>query len=287
MRARRLVSFATSLVLAILGALPVASCDGRDPATAGDVDLAGVDTSDLIPREKHEWSRHVSELIAPCPDVAVSIAVCVRERRPCDKCVPAAMFLKQAVREGLSAEQVERLYKSRFDPSSLHQIPLDGSPSKGAENARVIVVEFADFECAHCAAAAPTIAAIFHNHEKEARFVFKYLPLPIHPHGEIAARAAIAAQAQGRFWEMHDVLFANGQHLERADLDNYARGLQLDMDRFQADFDSPATTERLRQDRALADALNVRGTPTLYVNGRQYDGRGGTLDEWIVSELTR
>ena len=284
MRVGTLLSMAAFVVAGVVG---IASCDGRDPATAGDVDLAGIDTSDLIPREKHEWSRHVSELIAPCPDVAVSIAVCVRERRACDKCVPAAIFLKQAVREGLSAEQVERLYKSRFDPSLLHQIPLDGSPSKGAENARVTVVEFADFECAHCAAAAPTIAAIFHNHEKEARFVFKYLPLPIHPHGEIAARAAIAAQAQGRFWEMHDVLFANGAHLERADLDNYARGLQLDMDRFQADFDSPATTERLRQDRALADTLKVRGTPSLFVNGRQYDGRGGTLDEWIVSELTK
>ncbi len=287
MRARRPARFASIATSLFIAFAAIASCDGRDPATAADVDLVGVDTSDLIPREKHEWSRHVSELIAPCPDVAVSIAVCVRERRPCDKCVPAAIFLKQAVREGLSAEQVERLYKSRFDPTLIKEIPLDGSPAKGAENARVIVVEFADFECAHCAAAAPTIAAIFHNHEKEARFVFKYLPLPMHPHGEIAARAAIAAQAQGRFWEMHDVLFANGAHLERADLDNYARGLQLDMDRFQADFDSAATTERLRQDRALADALKIRGTPTLYVNGRLYDGRGGTLDEWIVSELTK
>ena len=101
------------------------------------------------------------------------------------------------------------------------------------------------------------------------------------------ARAAIAAQAQGKFWEMHDVLFANGAHLERDDLDNYAKGLQLDIDKFQADFDSAATTDRIKQDRELADALKIRGTPSVFLNGRQYDGRGGTLDEWISTELSK
>jgi protein-disulfide isomerase len=229
----------------------------------------------------------VNELLAPCPDVAVSIAQCVRERRPCDKCAAAAAFIKQAVRDGMSSEQVERMYKSRFDPAGMHEIPLVGSPFKGPEKARVVMVEFADFECPHCAQAAPTLDAVWAQHKDDVRFVFKYLPLSIHPHGEVAARAAIAAQAQGKFWEMHDVLFANGAHLERADLDNYAKGLQLDVDKFQADFDSAATTERIKQDRELADALKIRGTPTIYLNGRQYDGRGGTLDEWITTELSK
>lgn len=274
------------VVLIATVAIILASC-GRDAATANDVDLPGVDTSDLIPREKHEWSRHVSELLAPCPEQAVSIAQCVRERRPCDKCVAAAQFLKQAVRDGMAPEQVEKLYKSRFDPTSMHDIPIAGSPTKGPEAAKVVIVEFADFECSYCAAAAPTLDQVFHHHEKDVRFVFKHLPLSMHPHAEGAARAAIAAQAQGKFWEMHDVLFANGKRLEREDLDGYAKGLQLDFDRFTADFDSAATSERLRQDRELADKLKIRGTPTLFVNGRLYEGRGGSLEELIVTEIGR
>lgn len=287
MIARRGSAFVLAAVFAF-GALVASACGtDRGAADASDVDLPGIDTSDLIPRERHEWSRQVSELFAPCPEVAVSIAQCVKERRACDKCVAAATFIKQAVRDGMSSEQVERMYKSRFDPAGLHQIPLTGSPFKGPETARIVMVEFADFECPHCAQAAPTLDSLWLQHKDDMRFVFKYLPLGIHPHAEIAARAAIAAQAQGKFWEMHDVLFANGAHLERADLDNYAKGLQLDPAKFAADFDSAETTERIRQDRELADALKIRGTPTVFVNGRQYDGRGGTLDEWIASEIKK
>jgi protein-disulfide isomerase len=276
---------ALSLVAIAFAILAIASCDGKDPATANDVVLNGVDTTDLIPRERHEWSRQVTELIAPCPEVAVSIAQCVRERRPCDKCLDAANFVKKAVRDGMSPEQVERLYHARFDPVPV--IPLEGSPSRGPENAKVVIVEFADFECSHCAQAAPTLDEIWKRHQGEVRFVFKYLPLSIHPHSVLAARAAIAAANQGKFWTMHDVLFANQSRLERPDLDNYARAMQLDFDKFTADFDSAATTERLQRDRALADQLKVRGTPSLYINNRAYEGKGGSLEEVIVSELQR
>jgi len=274
-----------SLVVIALAILAIASCDGKDPATANDVQLNGVDTSDLIPRERHEWSRQVKELLAPCPEVAVSIEQCVRERRPCDKCLDAANFIKKAVRDGMSPEQVERLYHARFDPVPI--IPLDGSPSKGPDTARVVVVEFADFECGHCAQAAPTLDEIWKRHQTDVKFVFKFLPLSMHPHAVIAARAAIAAGNQGKFWEMHDVLFANQNRLERADLDNYAKAMQLDLDKFTADFDSAATTERLQRDKALADQLKVRGTPSLFVNNRPYEGKGGSLEEYIVSELSR
>jgi protein-disulfide isomerase len=271
--------------IALTAIFAMASCGGPDPATANDVTLAGIDTSDLIPRERHEWSKHVSEFLAPCPEVAVSIAQCVRERRACEKCVEAAEFVKKAVRDGMSSEQVERLYHARYDP--VQTIPLDGSPSRGPEAARVVIVEFADFECTHCAQAAPTLEEIWKRHEREVRFVFKYLPLSIHPHAELAARAAIAAQAQGKFWEMHDVLFANQRRLERGDLDAYARAMQLDLDRFNADFDSPATNERLRRDREIADLLKIRGTPTLYINNRLYEGKGASIEDVITTELAR
>ena len=269
--------------------LGVAGCPPANDASSSDVPdvtLPEIDTHDLLPREKHEWSAYVSELLAPCPEVAVPIAQCVREKRACDKCLPAAKLLLKAVRDGMSREQVEQLYRSRYDVSLLRKIDVTGSPSKGPHDAPVVVVEFADFECPHCAMIAPQIDQTWERHKTHVLFVFKLLPLTIHRNAEIAARAAIAAGAQGKFWEMHDKLFAMSPKLERRDLDGYAKELGLDMNKFAADFDAPATTQRITADRALADSLKIRGTPTLYVNGRQYDSRG-TLDEWIEAELSK
>jgi protein-disulfide isomerase len=106
----------------------------------------------------------------------------------------------------------------------------------------------------------------------------------MHPHGEIAARAAIAAYSQGKFWEMHRQLFANGEHLDQNALDAYAKTLGLDVDRFREDMQSPATSARIDADRKLADTLGVKGTPTLYINGREYDMKLD-MSDWIDAEI--
>ena len=106
----------------------------------------------------------------------------------------------------------------------------------------------------------------------------------MHPPPEGAARAAIAAQMQGKFWEMHHLLFANGQHLEPADLDRYATAIGLDLDRFHADMQSAAATEHLAADRKLGDDLKVHGTPTIFIDGREYDTKAD-LGEWLDQEI--
>jgi 2-hydroxychromene-2-carboxylate isomerase len=264
------------------------ACTGgaRDPATASaqDVDIPGIDTTQFTPRERHELSQYVRALPAPCKDVAVSLAQCVLERRSCDGCLPAAQAVARAVREGMAREQVEELYKRRFDPASSLAIPLEGSPSRGPADARVVVVEFADFECPFCQKIAPELDAIWEKHKDRVRFVYKYMPLAMHPHGEVAARAAIAAQAQGKFWEMHHLLFANGQRLEPGDIDGYAKSIGLDIERLHADMQSPATKTRLDADRKLADDLHVHGTPTIYIDGREYDSKVD-MSEWLEQEI--
>jgi predicted DsbA family dithiol-disulfide isomerase len=265
------------------------ACSGsaRDAstATAQDVDLPGVDTSQFTPRERHEFSQYVRALPAPCKDVAVPIAQCLIEHRACDACLPAAQAVAKAVREGMAREQVEDLYKQRFDASAARGIPVDGSPARGPEGARVVVVEFADFECPFCQKIAPELDAIWDKRKDKVRFIYKFMPLSMHPHGEPAARAAIAAQAQGKFWEMHHLLFANGQHLEESDLDGYAKQIGLDLDRFHADLRSPATKARLDADRKLGDDLHVRGTPTIFIDGREFDSRGADIGEWLDQEI--
>src|SRR5690606_7016986 len=185
---------------------------------------------------------------------------------------------------GLTREQIDKSYKNRFDADKVKNVPIDGSPTTGSEGAAVTVIEFADFECPHCAEVAPAIDKVVEQRKTDVRFAFKFYPLPSHPHAEIAARAAIAAWRQNKFWEMHHALFKNQRHLEQTDLDSYAKELGLELSRFHADTQSPETTARIERDKKLGEDLQIGGTPTLFVNGRLYDGHQD-LGEWIDLDL--
>jgi len=284
---------ATALLLAAMGGVGGSTCHGqssssgdvaKEPAGPANVDLPGVDTSPLTPREKGEWSTYVSELLAPCADTPVSIAQCVKEKRACNKCLPAAKYVLKGVRDGETREQIEKSYHNRFDAAKIRSVPLEGSPTRGPSSAPITVIEFADFECPFCAAFAPVIERTWEEMRDRVQLVYKFLPLPGHPHGEIAARAGFAAWQQGKFWEMNHKMFANREHLEQSDLDSYARELGLNMDKFKTDAQSQAATDRIAADKKLADSLDVKGTPTIYINGRDYDPHQD-LKEWITLEL--
>ncbi len=254
-----------------------------------DIDLLGVDTRDFTPREKHEFAQYVSTLPWPCSPAndslaAPSIAQCLAEKRKCNSCLDAAQLIARAVRDGLGASQVEDLYRQRFDGASVKRIPLDGSPSRGPETASVVIVEFADFECPYCQKLAPELDELCDKRKASVRFVYKFFPIPMHPHGELAARAAIAAHMQGKFWEMHRKLFANGQALEPSDLEGYAQAIGLDVERFRVDMRSRGATERIASDRQLADSLGVKGTPTIFIDGREYDSKVA-LNDWVDGEI--
>jgi protein-disulfide isomerase len=178
------------------------------------------------------------------------------------------------------------MYKERFDVHGVKAIPLEGSPSRGPENAPVTIVEFADYECPFCQRLAPLLDELFEKHKNEVRMVYKFMPLPMHPRGEPSARAAIAAQDQGKFWEMERALFAAAGRLEDVDIDGMARQLGLDMNRFHADEAAPATKARIDEDHKLADDLGVKGTPTIYVDGREYNLKTD-LEEWVQGELAK
>jgi len=257
---------------------------GKDDKPPPNVELPGVDTSALTPREKGEWSADVSDFLSPCSDTPVPIAQCVKESRACKKCVPAAKFVLKAVRDGMSREQVEKAYHNRFDADKIKNVTIDGSPSRGPESAPVTLIEFADFECPYCGVMAPILEKLGDEHKNDVRFVYKFLPLGGHPHGEIAARAGIAAWQAGKFWEMNHKLFSNQEHLEQGDLDGYAKDLGLDLAKFHQDFTSQLATDRIAQDRKQADALGVKGTPTIYINGREFDPHDD-LNDWIALDL--
>lgn len=262
-----------------------------DPApqsAPSEVQLPGVDTAQLTAREKREWSAQVSELLAPCPDQPVSIAQCVQENRPCAACAPAARFLVGEVRKGRTRSQAEAAYRARFAKDQVKQIELSDSPRKGSPTAPVVIVEWADFECPACRAASPVLSQTVAKRPEQVQLVFKNYPLDIHPNAETAARAAMAAHRQGKFWEMHEALFSAEAPPTRSVIDGLAKRIGLDMEQFAQDIESEAVADRVAQDRKQGEAVRLRATPTIYVNGREFsysDDLSVELNDWIDLEL--
>lgn len=142
---------------------------------------------------------------------------------------------------------------------------------RGPHEALVTVIEFGDFECPHCGQAEPGVRQLLTD--AELRFVWRHLPLAdVHPAAQLAAEAAEAAAAQGRFWEMHDLLLQHQDDLKPADLVGYAADLELDVDRFHDDLKRHAHTKRVAQDVESADISGATGTPTFFVNGQRHYG---------------
>jgi protein-disulfide isomerase len=151
------------------------------------------------------------------------------------------------------------------------RVPIEG-PIRGPANAKVTIVEFSDFQCPFCGRVIPTLQQIEKNYAKDVRIVFMHNPLPFHEHAELAAEAAVAAEAQGKFWEMHDKLFANQQALTRPDLEKYAQEIGLDMGKFKAALDSHSGKKKIDADLAVARQVGVQGTPNFFVDGRNIQG---------------
>ncbi len=145
---------------------------------------------------------------------------------------------------------------------------------RGEANAPVVLEEFGDFECLPCSKVFAILEALEREYEKRLVVVFREHPLQMHHYALDAARAAEAAGLQGRFWEMHDTLYRNRGTWTRAAyirpyLNDYARELQLDVDRFKEEMDSPAVAKRIVADQERGDSLSVDRTPILYVNGEK------------------
>jgi protein-disulfide isomerase len=138
---------------------------------------------------------------------------------------------------------------------------------RGTVDATVTLLEYGDYECPHCARAAPGVRALLEKFDGRIRFVFRHLPLPdVHPNAALAAEAAEAAGAQGAFWEMHDLLFARQDALQLSDLLRYAADLGIDAERFEGDLRTGRFAPRVAQDVNSAEEAGVAGTPTFFVN---------------------
>ena len=144
---------------------------------------------------------------------------------------------------------------------------------RGDVEAPVTILEYGDFECPYCAMARPELESLVAAYPDDIRLVFRHFPISTtHPHAKMAAEAAESAGAQGKFWEMHDMLFTHQDRLEFEDLRRYAHALGLDLRRFDEEMREHVYEPEVRRDvrRGIQDGVN--GTPTIFINGLRYDG---------------
>ena len=158
------------------------------------------------------------------------------------------------------------------DPSREYKIELGDAPVRGPSNAEVTIVQWSDFQCPFCNRVGPTLQQIEKEYGDSVRIVFKHLPLEIHPEARGAHAAAEAAHRQGKFWAMHDRIFANQRDLRVETLEGYAKEIGLDLDRYRKDVASADVRNAIEQDLAQAQALGVTGTPSFFINGRNLSG---------------
>ena len=152
-------------------------------------------------------------------------------------------------------------------------VTTKGHPGVGPANAPVIIVEFSDFECPYCSRFLTTLKSVTKKYSDQVRLVFRQLPLnSIHPSAQKAAEASLCASDQGKFWEMHDLMFADQKNLQVKDLQRKAESAGLDLNTFNSCLSSDKYQQRVQQDIIEGSVAGVTGTPTLFINGRPLSG---------------
>ena len=158
------------------------------------------------------------------------------------------------------------------DQGGKFDVQVGDAPVKGPASAPITVVAWSDFQCPFCSRAVPTVRQVEEAYKGKVRIAFKQFPLPFHDKAHLAAEAALAANEQGKFWQMHDKLFANQQALDRPALEKYAQELGLDMAKFKAALDSGKFKDKVDAEDKEGAAFGVTGTPTFFINGTRLVG---------------
>lgn len=158
------------------------------------------------------------------------------------------------------------------EDNTVYRVLVGDAPVLGPQDAKVTIVEWSDFQCPFCSRVVPSVKEVMKQFPKDVRFVFKQYPLPFHDKAHLAAQAALAAKAQGKFWPYHDKLFENQKMLDRADLERYAKEVGLNLPKFQKALNDGTYKAKVDAEMAEGAQVGVQGTPALFINGRFLSG---------------
>ncbi len=213
------------------------------------------------------WSPNYARAVEITPQLKEQVLQIIRENP--EVILESVQAYQQKQREKQQQAQRSLLQKVAANPTAL----IGSSPSKGAKQGKVVLIEFSDFQCPFCAKADATVRQFIEKHGDTVTFVYKHLPLTsIHPQAMPAAKAAWAAGQQGKFWPFHDGLFANQKQLGDALYQELAKSLGLDLAKFNRDRASDAADKAIEADMAMAETLGIDGTPFFIMNGEVLTG---------------
>jgi protein-disulfide isomerase len=260
-----------------LGALTLVAQAPSPDAWKTSETLGNIDISELTPVQKKAVLKMVREQDCSC-QCGMKTAECIMKDSNCSYSRALAKIAIQGVKDGKSLMEISKLMDASpkaHRPKLLEDavsIPVAGAPVRGPADARITLVEFSDFECPFCSLAVKQVDIVMAAYPKDVKLIYKQFPLSMHPHAELAAEASLAAREQGKFWEMYQVLFKNFRTLSRNNILAMAKEIGLDMDKFNADLGSGKYKAVVEKDLADGEAAGVYGTPSFYINGKQYNG---------------
>jgi protein-disulfide isomerase len=184
-----------------------------------------------------------------------------------------ARIMKAAKDKRVEPPQENKPRPGQPDPAVNYAVPLDGRPAVGPDDALVTIVEYSDFQCPFCNRVNPTMKQIKETYPRDVRVVFRQLPLGFHDRARPAAKAALAAAQQGKFWEMHDAMFNNQKALDDKSLETYASQIPgINLDQWKKDLADPKLETLVKEDETVAQKFGAGGTPAFFVNGRFLSG---------------
>ncbi|MES1205715.1 MAG: thioredoxin domain-containing protein [Pseudomonadota bacterium] len=247
---------------------------------------AGVDISKLDELAKKIFFRVVNSEPSICGK-GQSLLASAKKDAGCRRSLNAVRYVGRLADQGYTQTEIVESLEKRYRTAQPKFIDVADAPMEGSANAKIALVEFADYECPHCKRFQPVLRQILDEFKGEVRMYFKHYPLPQHTNARLAAEAAVAAQKQGKFWPYQEKLWENQDSLSPAELEKFGKDIGLDMTKFRADIDDAKVKTRVQKDRRDGETLGLSSTPTLYINGREYTDAKDTesLREWIKEEI--
>jgi protein-disulfide isomerase len=251
-------------------------------------DLPGVNFTGLSAAQKKQVLTVLRESSCPC-GCQMQLARCRVEDPACGQSTALAKLAVEAAKSGkdVAREIAESaLVKAAANRNRVLLDPVaiatEGAPFKGPATAKITLVEFSDFQCAFCIRAVGQLNEVLKAYPNDVRLVYKQFPLDSHSQARVAAQASLAAHAQGKFWPLHDRMYAQSRLINRARILAWAKELDLDLPKFTAVLDAKATSQSVERDIDEGNRIGVEGTPTLFINGKKYQG---SLDPGVLIPL--
>jgi protein-disulfide isomerase len=242
-------------------------------------DLPGIDMAGLSPTQKSAALKMVREQDCNC-GCALKLAECRVKDPNCSYSRTLSSAVVSEFKAGRTTEQAHAALKELQKQGPVRPrvleapvtLALAGAPSFGPANAKVTIAVFSDFQCPYCALSAPKALAVARQYPQDVRLIFKQFPLDFHSQAFAAAEASLAAHAQGKFWPMHDKMFANYRQISQASILKWAEEAGIDMVKFKADLQAGKYKAAVERETKEGMTAGVMGTPTFFINGKRYNG---------------